>query len=113
MGKQALILSLLETMQNNVGGRTNFLIHQKALYIGTLITGQLNDFPGFFIFLHGTIAGEILFKSLTYSLDVQVIGQTFNGGNTFAAVALLHTDVHFVARGDTSFVTRVLEGICN
>jgi hypothetical protein len=108
----ALNLHFLKTMQNNVGRRTNFLVHQEALHIGTLIAGQLNDFPGLFVFLNCTIAGKVLFKGLTYSLDVQVIGQTLNGGNTLATVALLHTNVHFVASCYTSFITCVFKRIC-
>ena len=90
----------------------NFLIHQKAFHVRSLITRKLNNFSRFFIFLYGTVAGKILFESLTYAFHVQIIRETRYGRDTLAPVALLHTDVHFLLGRYTAFIARILKGVC-
>ena len=101
----------LETVQDNILGMTNFLIHQKVLDIGSLITRKLNDFPNLFIFLDGTVAGKVLLEGLANSFNVQIISQSSHGRNTFSSVTLLDTHVNLFFGRISSLVSGVLKGV--
>lgn len=83
----------LESVQNNTFTVANFLIYQKFLDICPLVPTQLDDFSHFQVFLHCSVAAEILLESLANSLDIQVLGQASNSCDTFSTVSLLNTDV--------------------
>ena len=91
---------------------TDFLIDKEFFDVRSLVTRKLNNFSRVLVFLYGTVAIEILFKSLANSLNVQVIGQTGNGCDTFSSVSLLNTNVNFLLRVAASLVVGVLKGVC-
>ena len=90
-------LRSLETMKNNIQFVSNLLIHQKLHNISPLIPTQLNNLPTLIIILlHRTIAREILLEGLADSLDIQIIREARDCGDTFTTVTLLDADVDFV-----------------
>mmetsp|Transcript_31297 Transcript_31297/g.91261 ORF Transcript_31297/g.91261 Transcript_31297/m.91261 type:complete len:103 (+) Transcript_31297:95-403(+) len=90
---------------------TDFLIYQKVLHVGSLITRKLNDFPNLFIFLNSTVARKVLFKGLANSFNVQIIRQSSYRSNTFSAVTLLDTNVNLFFRSVSSLVSSILKGV--
>ena len=102
----------LETVQHNTFAVTDFLVHQKGFHVCSLITRKLYDFPRILVLLNGTVATEILLEGLANPFDVQVIGQTGDGCDTFSSVTLLHTNVNLFFRVSTGIVSGVLEGVC-
>jgi len=88
----------LETVKHNTVREANFLIHQKAFHIRSLISRQLNNFSCIFILLHGTVARKILLESFANSFNVQIIRQPGYGCNTFTPTALLDTHVNLFFR---------------
>ena len=90
---------------------TDFLVHQKGLDVCSLVARQLNDFPRVLVLLNGTVATEILLKGLANPLDIEVFGQTSDGCDTFASIALLDTDVDLFFGVSPGFVSGVLEGV--
>jgi hypothetical protein len=103
---------LLETVEDNIFGMTNFLIHEKGFDIGSLITRQLNHFTHVFILLHGTIAGKILFKRFADAFNVQIVRQTGDCRDAFASIALLYTHVHLFFRTHAALgITSVFKGV--
>jgi hypothetical protein len=102
----------LETVQHNTFAMTNFLVHQKGFHVCSLITRKLNDFPRILVLLDGTVATEILLERFANPFDIQVIGQTGDGCDTFSSVTLLHTNVNLFFSVSTGIVSGVLEGVC-
>ena len=98
-------------MQDNTFSVTNFLVYQKVLDIGPLISRQLNDFAHFFVFLNGSITGKILFKGFANAFDIQVIGQARNRRDTFTTVALLYADVDLFFRTTGARIARIVKGV--
>ena len=77
-------------MEYNAVGEADFLIHQETLYIGSLVTGQLNNFAHVFVLLHGTVTGEILLECFADSLNVEIVSEASDSCDTFTTVPLLH-----------------------
>ena len=90
---------------------TNFLIHQEVLHIGSLIARQLNYFSDFFVLLYGAVARKVLLEGLANSFDVQIVGQTCHGCDTFASVSLLYTNMNLFFRSISGLVTGILKGV--
>ena len=109
--KKGIYSNLLKTMKDDILSKTNFLIDQKVFDIGPLISAQLNNFSYFQVFLHGSVATEILFESLTYSLHIQVVSETGNRCDTLSSVSLLDTNMDLLFRGH-ALVSGVLKGVC-
>ena len=99
-------------MQHHIFPVTDFLIHQESLHIGSLISGQLNHFTGFFIFLHRPVAGKILFERLANALHVQIVRQARHRRDTLATIALLDAHVHLFFRRHSPLVAGVFKGVC-
>jgi len=102
--------SSLETMQHNLSIVAYLLIHQETLHIRPLVPTQLHHLPHLLILLHRSIATKVLLERLTDPLNIQVIRQPRNGGDTLATVALLDAHVHFVGCV-AGAALRVLEGV--
>ena len=97
-------------MQNNLLAVANFLVYQELLDDCSLVSTELNDISDFCVFLDGSVAAKVLFKSLTNSLDVQVVGQAGNGCDTLATVSLLDTHVNlFIGRSSALGISGVFE----
>jgi hypothetical protein len=107
----AVCFCILESVQYHAFGETYFLIDQKTLDIGSLITRQLNNFSGFFIFLNRTIARKVLFECFANSFNVQIVSKALNGGDTFSSVSLLNANVHLVLGRRASLIASVLKGV--
>jgi hypothetical protein len=113
MGPTVTTVLSLETVQDNIFGMTNFLVTQKGLDVCSLISRQLNNFTRFFVLLDGTVATEILFKSLANAFHVQIVRQTRNRRNTLSTVTLLHAHVNLFFGRSSSLVSGVLKGVYN
>ena len=99
-------------MQDNAFTVTDFLIHQKVLDVGSLVTGQLDDFTDLVVLLNGTVATEILLEGLANSLDVQIVRQPSYSCNTFSSISLLDANVHLFLGVTTRLVSGILKCIC-
>lgn len=99
-------------MQYHVNAMTNFLVHQKVLNIGSLISTQLDNISHFGILLHGSVTTKILLEGFANALDVQIFGQSSDGGNTFSSVTLLDPHVHLFFRGRSALVSGIVECVC-
>ncbi len=98
-------------MQNDRFAVTDFLVHQKGLDVCSLVTRQLNNLPHVLVLLDGTVTREILLEGLANSLNVQIVGQTGDGRDTFSSVALLDTNVDLFLGASAGVVSGVLEGV--
>lgn len=103
--------SNLETVQHQLRVRADFLVDQEFADVGSLVAGQLDNFAQLFILHQRAVAAEVLLESLQDTLDVEVVGETLHGGQTLAAVTLLHTDVH-LATTNAGVVLGVGESVC-
>ena len=98
-------------MQDNAFAVADFLVHQKGLDVCSLVTRQLNDFPRVLVLLDGTVTRKVLFEGLANSLNVQIVGQTGDGCDTFSAVTLLDTNVDLFLGSSAGIVSGILEGV--
>jgi len=73
-----------------------FLIGQKLLHILALIALQLDHLAHLRVVDNGAIAGELLLDHLEDLLLVELLRQALDGGQGFATIALLDTDVNVV-----------------
>lgn len=68
-------------------------VDEEVLHGIALISLQLNNITGLLVLDYGTIASELLLDNLQDFLEVELCWDTFDGGQSLAAVALLDTDV--------------------
>jgi hypothetical protein len=87
----------------------NFLIHQKGFDVRSLISRQLDNLAYFVVFLHGTVATEILLESFADSLNIQIIRESCHRSNTLSPISLLHTNVNFFFRIAAALVAGILK----
>lgn len=106
-----LIITCLETVQDDILSVANFLIHQKCLDIGSLISRKLNHITDFQILLDGTVTTEILLEGLANSFGVEILRNASNCRNTFSSISLLDTNVNLFFRGSSVLVSGVLKGV--
>jgi hypothetical protein len=107
-----MIITCLETVQDDILSMANFLVHQKGLDIGSLVSRKLNHITDFQILLNGTVTTEILLEGLANSLRIEILCNASYGRNTFSSISLLDTDVNLFLRGSSSvFVSGVLKGV--
>jgi hypothetical protein len=98
-------------VQDNILSMANFLIHQKCLDIGSLISRKLNHITDFQILLNGTVTTEILLEGLANSLGIQVLRNASYRRNTFSSISLLDTNVDLFLCGTSVLVSGVLKGV--
>ena len=103
----------LETVKNDAISETDFLIHQKALHIRSLISRQLNHLSGFFVFLDGAVAGKILLEGFANALNIQIVRETSYRGNRFSSTTLLNAYVNFFFSLYSIVIAGVLKGVCH
>ena len=102
----------LETVQHNVLLVADLLIGQELHHHRSLISRQLDDLIFLLVLLHCPIAREILLEGLANALNVQVVGEASDGGDTLAPVALLDANVDFLVGALAALVLgRVVEGV--
>lgn len=68
-------------------------VDEEVLHGIALISLQLDNITRLLVLDYGTIASELLLDNLQDFLEIKLGGNTFNGGQGLAAVALLDTDV--------------------
>lgn len=74
-------------------------VDEKVLHGIALISLQLNNITSLLVLDYGTIASKLLLDNLQDFLEVELCWDTFDGGQSLAAVALLDTDVDVCGSG--------------
>src|SRR3954469_21324835 len=69
-------------------------LNEKSRNFGTLIALELNNGSQLLILHKGSVASKVLLENLEHALLVKVLGQSLNGGQGLASVALLDTNIY-------------------
>lgn len=80
-------------MHHNIIFSDNLLTHKEIADVLTLVSLKLNYFPVLLVINNRTVASKALLPRLQNQLKVQIFSQTLNGGNTFASITLLDTNM--------------------
>ena len=83
----------LETMHHNIIFSDNLLAHKEIADVFTLVSLKLNYFPVLLVIHNRTVASKALLPRHQNQLKVQIFSQTLNGGNAFASITLLDTNM--------------------
>lgn len=86
-------------------------LNQELLDLLALVALELQDLTVVSVLVDMAVATEILLKGLQNTLQVVLGGDTLDGSDSLAAVALLASDVDIVERSRQRLVTSVSEWI--
>lgn len=74
------------------------LVNEELLNVLSLVSLKLNDLTHLGVVHDSAIAGELLLDDLEDLLLVKLLGETLDGGQGLASIALLNTDMDVILR---------------
>ncbi len=81
-------------MDDNLVLKAYLLVHKEVADIGSLVSRELQNLTKLDILIDATVALKGFLQCLGDLLDVQILCQALDRGDTFAAISLLHADVN-------------------
>ena len=96
-------------MDHDLRLQADLLVDEEAVHVRPLVAGQLDDLAHLAVLRDRPVALEVLLEGLADALDISIVGQALNGGNTLPPVALLHADVDL--RLVSLIFVRIIEGV--